>query len=1362
MAIGFARLEFVKRSSGKNMVTKSAYNGKIRLEFDGNCVANSSIYDWTGPGRGERPISHAILLPEHVDKRFYDPQELWNYAEKVEKRKDSQVGLEMLLALPDDKLISDEQRTEMAHAFAKKYFVAKGYGVQVDVHRPSQRKSYVEVDGDKEKNEKNFHAHILITTRHFNEDGTGFNDKKVNDLNPEIRGNKRYAFGGIEWTKLWTQFQNEYFEGKGLDLRVDQPGAISQIHLGPVRMRGKRSGEILDLQNSREELGQLLSQDPEHMLQRLTENKSVFTESDVEIFLQKNIPENEIEQVRELFWKNPQIVQLFDKELYQAIPKFSAAEVIEEERKILRLADRIHQKLGHSTKNEPVPSHLNNEQSVAFDKSIKENSLICIEGLAGSGKSYLLVALKDRYEANGYRVRAFGPDNATVKVLQEKGFKDVKNIHQFLFKDHFSKKKSISDKEVWIIDEASKIGNRPLLELLKSAERNDVKVIFSGNSAQLSSVERGGMFKALCDRYGYAFLGEIQRQNSQVDRDISKRLAHGDVASAVSMIANTGGFIWSKNKDEAILRTVEKWAEDCINFPYSSNLIIAHTNKEVRQINDLVHTIRMARGEVAEKEFDCYTIFGNIRVSEGDLIEFRDNSKKLKVNNGERGILISASENQFVVALEEKTISFNPKKFTAFQLAYAATYFRSQGGTYDNLYITYNRNMNQKLLYVAMTRHRRKAHCFVSKTDASCLMDLKRQVSRKSEVENTLAYTTATEIEKQQKSQQREKSLQELCESDSLMSRTKGYSFKTWDYLKGGVGSFLEQLQDSKTDKNFYAFHGQGKEGAGRVVEIKEEKLVLSILRDKTGTVDTPKKNYSPRTNAFQKKTDEKKALYKNYFDKSENTSTLHAIVQSEAIASAVSKESTLGFSAWQKSCADRNKAAFELLRGDTQHKAVLGEKALQILQDRAGRYEQSIQSKDSIEAQLKENIDGVLYRLFPDGPQRRDSRGFRFGSKGSLLVTCIGEKKGCYYNFETQEGGNILQLIEKKLGLNRSEAISWGHDFLKNFGEKSVPSHFSTKSFVKSREENWICLMPPSNAPIPQLNILSRYLESNYKLTASYLYHDADGSPVFYTLRLEHKEDGKKIVLPLSYGKTQQQDEPSWKLKSHSAKSKLLYNTHLVCQQSNKPVLIVEGEKTADAAQKLLGKDYVVVSWIGGAAAAKEANWKLLFGRDVVIWPDNDSAGFKASADISRALRQVGVNSLKVIGSEMLKDLPLKWDLADALPVEKTPHFISDCLLRAESKAISMDRLMSVASQHGLTFQQLNEVVCDIDDRMRIELEKKHGLKTWEIETSILSETNKVIKEKSLQMVSNSKSTNEQTIQKERNNRSIDLTHER
>ena len=136
MAIGYARAEFVKRSNGKNACAKAAYNARSRIEFDGNCALDPEVYDWSSKAPS---VFHEVLLPEGVQEKFKSPQILWNAAEAREKRYNSQVAIEVLLALPDDKVVSLEDRIQLARTFIQTHFVEKGLAAQIDIHSPKEK-----------------------------------------------------------------------------------------------------------------------------------------------------------------------------------------------------------------------------------------------------------------------------------------------------------------------------------------------------------------------------------------------------------------------------------------------------------------------------------------------------------------------------------------------------------------------------------------------------------------------------------------------------------------------------------------------------------------------------------------------------------------------------------------------------------------------------------------------------------------------------------------------------------------------------------------------------------------------------------------------------------------------------------------------------------------------------------------------------------------------------------------------------------------------------------------------------------------------------------------------------------------------
>jgi putative DNA primase/helicase len=91
--------------------------------------------------------------------------------------------------------------------------------------------------------------------------------------------------------------------------------------------------------------------------------------------------------------------------------------------------------------------------------------------------------------------------------------------------------------------------------------------------------------------------------------------------------------------------------------------------------------------------------------------------------------------------------------------------------------------------------------------------------------------------------------------------------------------------------------------------------------------------------------------------------------------------------------------------------------------------------------------------------------------------------------------------------------------------------------------------------------------------------------------------------------------------------------------------VLIVEGEKTADAARRICPG--VVVTWPGGSKAAKFVDWSPLAGRKVNIWPDRDQPGIEAARAIVKALAGIAAKVRIIAPPPGPMD---GWDLADAV----------------------------------------------------------------------------------------------------------------
>jgi putative DNA primase/helicase len=141
-----------------------------------------------------------------------------------------------------------------------------------------------------------------------------------------------------------------------------------------------------------------------------------------------------------------------------------------------------------------------------------------------------------------------------------------------------------------------------------------------------------------------------------------------------------------------------------------------------------------------------------------------------------------------------------------------------------------------------------------------------------------------------------------------------------------------------------------------------------------------------------------------------------------------------------------------------------------------------------------------------------------------------------------------------------------------------------------------------------------------------------------FYVVRKD-KPDGGKDFLPLWF------DGTEWKWAAPPA-PRPLYNLDSLSQRPDAPVLIVEGEKTADAAAKLF-PSAIAITWPSGCKAINKADWLQLIGRNCTLWPDSDAPGIQAMDKLQAKLLKLGADQVRIVTPP--PDVPEGWDLADA-----------------------------------------------------------------------------------------------------------------
>lgn len=203
----------------------------------------------------------------------------------------------------------------------------------------------------------------------------------------------------------------------------------------------------------------------------------------------------------------------------------------------------------------------------------------------------------------------------------------------------------------------------------------------------------------------------------------------------------------------------------------------------------------------------------------------------------------------------------------------------------------------------------------------------------------------------------------------------------------------------------------------------------------------------------------------------------------------------------------------------------------------------------------------------------------------------------------------------------------------------------------------------------------VDRLLQAGFRVT-EYDYKFLSGEVIQKVLRFDHKSEPKEIR-PLRYFGTGKHGMSVFAFQAIDGQ-RPLYGLHELAQRPEAAVLIVEGEKTAEAARKLF-PELVPVTWMSGASSVPRTELEPLAGRRVTIWPDNDTAGRKAGRMFAALALKAGAAS--VVFVDVPREFGDKWDLADEVPEEHREAYPLRHLLET-ARPLSAADLENVTSE--------------------------------------------------------------------------------
>jgi Ti-type conjugative transfer relaxase TraA len=773
----------IARSGGRSAVAAAAYRTATMMvsERDG------LVHDFTR----KKGVEHAeIVLPEGVEADWArDRSRLWNAVEHAEKRKDARVAREFEIALPHE--LSGEQRLSLTQDFARD--LANRYGAAVDfaIHQPH-------TEGDV----RNFHAHVLMTTRTVSPDGLG--EKTLIERENKWLLNHDQPTSHMQLRDIrqaWENHANRHLVRAGLDVRVDHRSHQERgleveptEHMGVFASQMDRRG--LDVSRTRidekaaRRNAALIREKPEQVLSILTDEKSVFDRHDVARALHRYIDDMQgFQNAFAAVMASSALVELRPEQTGE-LARYSTREMLEIEHAMAASAGRMGQSSSHGVHRHHVDqalsreddaikartaaslsgkvergdmllvdreraierSGLSDEQRVAVRHVTGPEQVAAVIGFAGAGKSTMLAAARDAWERQGFRVHGAALAGKAAEGLEESSGIASRTLASWEY-GWQAGRGQLGKGDVLVIDEAGMVGSRQLARFVIEAEARGAKLVLVGDHEQLQAIGAGSPFRAIAERVGAVELSEIRRQSEGWQREASIAFATHRTDEGLAAYADRGAVNFSDNRDEARAGLVSDYLSDLEERSIGSRIALAHRRVDVRAINadirvSLQDSHRLGRGE-EDGELTFQTNDGKRSFAPGDRIVLLENNRDLGVKNGMLGTVHAVEPDALQIRLDgagqnnARSISIPVNSYQAFDHGYATTIHKSQGATVDRAFVMASGTMDRHLTYVAMTRHRDSVQLYAGRDELKDMKGLNASMGRSGAKETTLDYTRA-------------------------------------------------------------------------------------------------------------------------------------------------------------------------------------------------------------------------------------------------------------------------------------------------------------------------------------------------------------------------------------------------------------------------------------------------------------------------------------------------------------------------------------------------------------------------------------------------------------------------------------------
>jgi hypothetical protein len=293
-----------------------------------------------------------------------------------------------------------------------------------------------------------------------------------------------------------------------------------------------------------------------------------------------------------------------------------------------------------------------------------------LQGRAGTGKTSVLVSIREGAEKSGYTIEGFAPTSRAAAQLREARI-DATTLQSFLTRSENRPGVEPELRHLYMLDESSLASTRQMQSFLEKLKPQD-RVLVIGDTSQHQAVDAGRPFEQM-QQAGMrtSQLDQIMRQKDPELRRAVELLAANDTEKGVALLAEQGRVTEIASASDRIAAIARDYAAQPEN-----TIIVSPDNRSRRQINEAVRAELRRDGTLSEEDHELRVLDHRsdmtgadrtwaARYNVGDVLHYHTGSKALGIerNSFARVQDVDARANLLTVELEnEASVTYDPRR----------------------------------------------------------------------------------------------------------------------------------------------------------------------------------------------------------------------------------------------------------------------------------------------------------------------------------------------------------------------------------------------------------------------------------------------------------------------------------------------------------------------------------------------------------------------------------------------------------------------------------------------------------------------------------------------------------------------------